>query len=1114
MAVGRISGPLLTENLERNGIDLAFKNTLSDTSVLKLDVTSNKVGVNRNSAAVELDSTGSQTRTTDLISTTARIANFDISNSAIDIISGSITLQGATGVSVSNLETDNIRVTDNIISTHQTNANLELAPTSNLVTINNALNVQGNVDVTNNVSFDGNLTIGDEPSDTVTFNSEVVEDLYPSANNTYDLGSSSYKWSDLYTNLVNGVSINADEFTIADDRPAQRTGNSLYVAVNGNDSNAGDHPNGPFATIKKALDFADSSISGPVTIYIYPGDYQEELPLEVPSQVTVSGTDMRNVIIEPTTSAQSEDVFLMNGESTVQNVTLKNFYYDSVNDKGYGFRFAPNTTVSTRSPYIQNVSVITQGSTTSASDPRGFASGDAGKGALVDGADVTSASKDAAMLFHSVTFITPGVDGLTMTNGVKVEWLNSFSYFANRGLYAVNGATGHLSTDGSTVTYGAEIRSIGSANVYGNYGAVADGDDCLMYLIMHNFAYIGVGKHSDNDPSRVIQSQEVTEANSGKVYYQSTDHLGNFRVGDEFFVDLETGESTITVTEGELDSIGGLRVTTNSETTEFLSTQVTTGNFKFKNNSITTSPGAINLASASTIEFLTNVNMTQTLDITGDLSVGGSVTSIGDSPTDTLDFNVQFSQNLEPNVSGISNLGTPSKKWLQANLSKANVSDVRFMDNYITTNLSNSDLELRANGTGIVYIEDANLVVETNTTTFNGLTTILDTDITGTITQSGNYNITGNTSHTNFSTTDLLVDKNVSIDDFEFIQNRINVTASDQDFVLKANSTGKILFPNNNVYIGGNISIGTVDVNKLIITNNVALEDFKVSSDIKLFDNVITTTLSNSNLDLRANGTGTIEIDDFDITQDTISSDTNITFAVNQNIIISATGSLKLPTGTQAQDPQTQYSIRYNSEDNLIEGYNSSRLSFNSGIYSDDRLTSGTASNNQINFTANTTNVTRLLNQEINSNSISADSITIGLTNNEISSTGNINLVSGTNTINIEDLVILSQTTDDSTNAFTITNPTTDQPIKLKGTGSGNLEGYWSFRNLPALKFPSGTTATRPTSPLVGQARHNQDTDELEVYNGTEWQTAAGEFDNISEADMEEEAFTQTLIYG
>ena len=74
-----------------------------------------------------------------------------------------------------------------------------------------------------------------------------------------------------------------------------------------------------------------------------------------------------------------------------------------------------------------------------------------------------------------------------MTNGVRVEWLNSFTYFANRGLYAVDGVTGHLSTDGSTVKYGAELRAIGSANVYGNYGAVADGADTLMYLVQHNF---------------------------------------------------------------------------------------------------------------------------------------------------------------------------------------------------------------------------------------------------------------------------------------------------------------------------------------------------------------------------------------------------------------------------------------------------------------------------------------------------------------------------------------------------------------------------------------------------------------------------------------------------
>ena len=66
---------------------------------------------------------------------------------------------------------------------------------------------------------------------------------------------------------------------------------------------------------------------------------------------------------------------------------------------GYGFRFATNYTVTSRSPYIRNVTVITKGTTTSASDPRGFASGDAGKGAYVDGAYATASSKEASMLF-------------------------------------------------------------------------------------------------------------------------------------------------------------------------------------------------------------------------------------------------------------------------------------------------------------------------------------------------------------------------------------------------------------------------------------------------------------------------------------------------------------------------------------------------------------------------------------------------------------------------------------------------------------------------------------------------------------------------------------------
>ncbi|BCU98555.1 MAG: hypothetical protein CM15mV22_1870 [Eurybiavirus sp.] len=44
-----------------------------------------------------------------------------------------------------------------------------------------------------------------------------------------------------------------------------------------------------------------------------------------------------------------------------------------------------------------------------------------------------------------------------------------------------------------------------------------------------------------NDPSLAVQANEVEELNSGKVLYSSTDQDGDFRVGDAFSVDQETG---------------------------------------------------------------------------------------------------------------------------------------------------------------------------------------------------------------------------------------------------------------------------------------------------------------------------------------------------------------------------------------------------------------------------------------------------------------------------------------------------------------------------------------------------------------------------------------------
>jgi hypothetical protein len=583
---------------------------------------------------------------------------------------------------------------------------------------------------------------------------------------------------------------------------------------------------------------------------------------------------MRNTIIKPTAATNTNNCFLMNGESTVQNLTIKDFY------TGSAFSFVSGCVISTRSPYIQNVTVVTKGSVVSASDPRGFAQGDAGKGALVDGASVTSASEEASMLFHSVTFITPGVDAITMTNGVRVEWLNSFTYFANRGLYAVNGSTGHLSTDGSTTKYGAEVRSIGSANVYGNFGAVADGADTLMYLIQHNFGYIGSGKFLDNDPSRAIQANEVTKANSGTIYFQSVNHFGDFRVGDAFFIDQETGNTSIVLSEAQVDSLNGIVVNSGGETTVINGLKIDTTDFIFAGNLLQTKTKDFNVSSAGTINFTSDVTISQNLTTTGNITIGGSLITLGNEASDTINFNTPFSQNIEPDISGAYNLGSASKKWSKVSATEANFADINFNTNVITTTVSNADLELRASGTGNIYLPTNNVEI-TNAATIVGDTDLQSANITGAIVQAGNTTISNGAAITGsvHVTGSLTIGAKAQLEDVLIDGNLITTTEVNSNLDLRANGTGNIVIPNNDVVVSNAMSVNDVTGVNLVVTDAMALNEIISEGQIQVDDNFIATTLSNSDLELRANGNGGIQMLN------------NISF--NQNIV-STTADLNL----------------------------------------------------------------------------------------------------------------------------------------------------------------------------------------------------------------------------
>jgi len=68
---------------------------------------------------------------------------------------------------------------------------------------NTSVLVNGNLRSTGNITFDGNITLGNDDTDNITFAADVSSNIIPDATNTYKLGSSTKKWNNVYSeNLI------------------------------------------------------------------------------------------------------------------------------------------------------------------------------------------------------------------------------------------------------------------------------------------------------------------------------------------------------------------------------------------------------------------------------------------------------------------------------------------------------------------------------------------------------------------------------------------------------------------------------------------------------------------------------------------------------------------------------------------------------------------------------------------------------------------------------------------------------------------------------------------------------------------------------------------------
>jgi cytoskeletal protein CcmA (bactofilin family) len=1345
MAVGRISGPLLKSNLIRNGIDLAF-----ETDLLYLDVNNQRIGVKKNSPQYELDINGTA-RTTDLIvNTVADIANVNISGNTISTTLPYLNLGTLDNVVYQNkARIDSIDIEGNVISTNSSNANLEFRPNgTGTVDVHSNMNVTGNIHATGNITADGDITLGDANTDNIVINADIASNIIPNIHDTYALGSSSKTWNDVWVEDLYAVSVNSTNLEVGGIDLTLRQGNTLYVTENGDDSHSGTHPQDPVASIVYALSIA---VAGD-TVLIYPGAYTEIFPITVPAGVTVKGHSLRSVTIQPTTATRYKDAFLLNGQTTVEDLMITGFFSGRNNftiasggeatgtftsnvgvspfahayvsggtitndaktinlavtgatyvhgtgiltvtytgtapangeevfleglifscnsgnrtfpDNGYAFRFATDFEVTSRSPYIRNVTVITAGSTTTAEDPRGFNAGDAGKGAYIDGAYATAASKEASMLFHSATFITPGVDAITATNGVRIEWLNSFTYFANRSFYCYNSNDGKYgagktrirlggitsgpftagqtitftSTDSSTVVtaliasvdgdvitvagkiddldgfdttpssisdgsasatdilnvdkrdFGAEVRMIGSASVYGNFGIVGDGDGVIVYAIGQNLAYIGNGKEVTNQAETVIQENEVVELNGAKVRYNSVDHKGDFRVGDLFYVNQDDGTVSFTASALNINLTNGATFTTGSDTTFVNGSRIDTGNLRISGNTVQSLTGDLNVDSASgTINLQDNVEITGNLDVSGNVSIGGNIT-IGDEASDSINIVAGINSDLIPDTASTYSLGSETNTWSNIYTDELDIDSIKITDNFITTTLSNADLDLRANGTGDILIPDNDVQID-NDLTVNTLTTLANTNITGTVTHVGNYAQTGNSNIDGDLTVtqdldvsgaaqfeEILIDDNIIttttsnadlelrangtgqiripnndvtfsqdltvgetiaarnitatgtvsvndyvISDIRIDENYIETTTSNANLELRANGTGTIYVPSNDVQIDNNLTVnGNVTVgNDLTITGDFAADDITLTGtatankfktgDIEVFQNVITTTNSNSDLELRANGTGSIILENFTVEANDIATTGDMTLTPGSGqIVMNATGALKLPAGNTAARPSAVAGqIRFNNETNVFEGYNGTAWIQLHGVVDLDRDTSVTAeltpgaNDNTIRFNVAGTTVVDIDALRLRADKVIVDNISID--GNLISTSTDVDLnltANGSGSVvfenfNVKDNVISNVVTDSVT------------------TFNNTTNGYVKFDGTYGMVIPVGGNANRP--PLAytetGQMRWNTDGARTEIYDGDNWVSVAGTSSGISRAEAEDLALEIVLTLG
>jgi hypothetical protein len=358
--------------------------------------------------------------------------------------------------------------------------------------------------------------------------------------------------------------------------------NVFYVSKSGNDANDGT----TLATAKLTIKSA-AAISGEnSTIFVKAGNYFEDNPIQLSKKVAIVGDSLRTVDIRPNNATQ--DIFYVQNGCYITGVTFRGHLAPS-----YAVAYNPDGSagVITQSPYIQNSSSITTtggGLYLDGSKVGGLKSmvmdsytqfNEGGPGVVIDNQGYgqlvsifsicttyaiwakngsTCSVTNSNCSFGTYGLVAEGVGAVRDTGTVVgdtsgtefvISGLSSRP-LVNEGITFDAGAT-YFTVGASTVPVGgvATVTTMErSRDVITNNTSVTFRPFSFISASGHTFEYLGAGTtlalalpYLGGIP---VQENEVVEIAGGKVFFTSTDHLGDFRIGQELNIERATGTIT------------------------------------------------------------------------------------------------------------------------------------------------------------------------------------------------------------------------------------------------------------------------------------------------------------------------------------------------------------------------------------------------------------------------------------------------------------------------------------------------------------------------------------------------------------------------------------------